>query len=66
MKDEEGKAKEKTTKGRKRRKRRLTFTPRKANKVYQCDKCPAKFARDTQLQYHAKAHKEDTEVGGCL
>lgn len=52
------------TKGRKRRKRRLTLTPRKQNKVYKCECCPAKFGRDTQLKYHSKVHVDDqTEVG---
>ena len=60
IKPEKGK---KVQKGRKRRKRRLTFTPRKLNKIYQCEQCPARFARDTQLKYHAKVHLDDqTEV----
>lgn len=51
------------TKGRKRRKRRLTFTPRKLNKIYQCEHCPARFARDTQLKYHSKVHIDDQTEG---
>lgn len=60
IKQEKGK---KVQRGRKRRKRRLTFTPRKLNKIYQCEQCPARFARDTQLKYHSKVHLDDqTEV----
>lgn len=47
---------------RRKKKRKLTFIPRKLNRIYQCDQCPAMFARDTQLKYHAKVHVDQTEV----
>ncbi|ROT85880.1 hypothetical protein C7M84_004435 [Penaeus vannamei] len=50
---------------RRKKKRKLTFIPRKLNRIYQCDQCPAMFARDTQLKYHAKVHVDQTEKYEC-